>query len=351
MQRRNFEEIGYNTYTVNPEAFSETLEEARATLTPFEFSRIIHTFIDITTDTDLPAILAILVENGANLEFKLEGRTPISLAASRKKIEAVKFLLDQHVEINKLENPPLCSAIENSHYKILEGLSLPITDLLLTKSADVNVLNHLGNTPLILAIERKCSLTVSQLINYGADISIKKHDLVDKEKYQTPLGIAYRLHAICKNDPRRDDREATITQHILDCLLEAAKEYLYKECANSTENGMIMYWTLRKRAFELADDYPDFSVKEKVSFPYELMTEKVIRPVFFRIQQEKDQRHAFEMGSAIRMHKSQNQSEVYTSAVNRFFKQTNGRDLVTHIFSYVHEVTPHIENVNKPNKR
>lgn len=89
----------------------------------------------------------------------------------------------------------------------------------------------------------------------------------------------------------------------------------------------------------------------KVSFPSELLAEKVIRPVFSRIQQEKEQRHAFEMGSATTSHKHQNQSEVYSSAINRFFKQTNGRDLVTHIFSYVHEVTPHMENINKLNKR
>lgn len=354
MQARSFIETALINARISPEAFAEALESKDADINEvptFYGHPLIHSLIqdqDID-DRDLPALLTILVEKGANFEIQdSSGQTPVSVAASHLKIETVRFLLDQRVEINNLPYPPIVCPLKLFNAEEQERLC--IVELLLKNGADVNRIDFSRNSPLMLAVENSCPNIVSLLIDNDADISIKKYHYNSKVKYETPMGVAYREYNKYTNHTEPNAKRER-AENVLEILYLAAIEYLYKECAGFVEDGNELYSIVSLKARDLADDFPGFPVMGKVSFPLELLTEKVIKPVFSRIQDEKEQREAFEKGCVKPTQEEQNQSKNYCSAINRFFQQTNGRDLVTHIFSYVHEITPHMEKINKIKKR
>ncbi len=68
---------------------------------------------------------------------------------------AAAFLLDQGADPNALgegEKPPLHMAIEKKLARGEEQTSLELTQLLIEKKAQVNLVYHGGNTPLLLAV-------------------------------------------------------------------------------------------------------------------------------------------------------------------------------------------------------
>lgn len=96
------------------------------------------------------------------------GFTPLIIAGYRNQIKAVEFLLDHKVDINATspEGPVILGACFHGNFEL--------TDLLIKRSANVNVQNDLGTTPLIFAVISKNKALVELLLKNKADKDLKE---------------------------------------------------------------------------------------------------------------------------------------------------------------------------------
>ena len=127
-----------------------------------------------------PAVVAILLEHGADIEAKDDfGDTPLHTAVENGDLAVVAALLKHGADIEAKDDfgdTLLHDAIEDGDLAIIAAL--------LEHGADIEAKDDFGDTPLHTAIENGDLAVVAALLKHGADIEAKD-DLGD-----TPLEVA-----------------------------------------------------------------------------------------------------------------------------------------------------------------
>jgi ankyrin repeat protein len=284
-------------------------------------------------DANLPAILVILVQHQVNLSSRdTLNKMPLATAAAYQKKNAVNFLIEHKAEINDAKDPALCKVMYMGKN---ETLRLDIVKTLVQHGANINIQDKCGYSPLMGAIINSRLEIIEYLLSQGADLFLK---LVDGPHVETALALAYSQYVSASKYFKENHQFTIHLKNCLNLLIEAAIISIYRQVATFTGSKNELEECLNKHISDLAENYRSklYSEESNSTNLKKLLIQQVLAPVLARIKAEREQLHAFQMGSR------DPHSHMY-----RFFKQTNGRDLVPMIFSYVHEVTPHMVKDNK----
>jgi hypothetical protein len=128
--------------------------------------------LHVATQCNLPDIVRMLIEHGADINAKggpLDG-TPLHFACSAS-VESAAVLIENKAKLevaDKEGNTPMHLAAKNDQPKSIV--------LLEEGGASLDAQNDLGNTPLHEAIKAKAFLALKMLIERGADIYVKNKE-------------------------------------------------------------------------------------------------------------------------------------------------------------------------------
>ena len=130
--------------------------------TPNEFSPLAAAI----ESRNQPCIRAILEYSPDTTNFSGQGHLPIHLSCYfGSEIDIVESLLDRGVNINAISaltrNTPLMFAAQESHLRIIEYL--------ISRDANLNLINQDGETALLIATCHSCSEVIRLLLQNGAD--------------------------------------------------------------------------------------------------------------------------------------------------------------------------------------
>ncbi|KAL7800003.1 ankyrin repeat-containing domain protein [Trichoderma ceciliae] len=128
-------------------------------------------------------IMELLLENGAAPDVAdIQGFTPLLLAASANKMDAVRMLVIQHKVDCNIRDYYRSSAL---HYAV-QNSNFDMTKLLLENGAQINVEDTAGYSPLSIAAEQGDVEILSLLLRNGADPNFIEFGLLG------PLGFSAR---------------------------------------------------------------------------------------------------------------------------------------------------------------
>jgi hypothetical protein len=123
-----------------------------------------------------PAMVKLLIDNGADVNKLDESKGSLVLAATSKP-EVLKLLIDAHADVNtpnEYKMAPLAVAAEQGQIESVK--------MLLAAGAKVNARNPYGGTALQVAVLRGYKDIVKLLIDAGADVKRDRKDLLDLAK-------------------------------------------------------------------------------------------------------------------------------------------------------------------------
>jgi ankyrin repeat protein len=116
-------------------------------------------------------IVKLLFENGASLSIKdNKGETPLMKAAKKGYPDLTKFFLEKKVNPNEIKLPKIDE--DTALFSAIKDNQLETTKLLIEFKADVNHKNHIGDTPLHLAVQTGNLKLVKLLLSSGAKLSL-----------------------------------------------------------------------------------------------------------------------------------------------------------------------------------
>jgi len=118
-------------------------------------------------------IIEFLINNGANIEAKdKEGLTALMLSVLQQRVGLALFLISNGADVNTIENlhnrTPLLLACYYDDEEMVE--------ILTESGADINAKDKYGWTPLILSSSEDNMGNVEYLIRAGADMNIKDNE-------------------------------------------------------------------------------------------------------------------------------------------------------------------------------
>ncbi|MBI2422340.1 MAG: ankyrin repeat domain-containing protein [Candidatus Hydrogenedentes bacterium] len=135
------------------------------------------TALHAAMDTADTAMAGLLLAKGARADARNSaGDTPLHRAVRNNRIEHVRALLEHHVDINALANPPATAL----HLAVSEERA-DIAALLIERGADLSKPNEAGDTALHLAATSGQDTVIAALLGKGAPI-----DALNREQ-ATPL--------------------------------------------------------------------------------------------------------------------------------------------------------------------
>ncbi|KKQ17920.1 MAG: Ankyrin [Berkelbacteria bacterium GW2011_GWA1_36_9] len=111
-------------------------------------------------------MVALLVENGADVHYNRSTITPLNLAVQKTR-NLVKYLIAKGADVNLLDsygNAPLHHLAKTSNIPV----SIEIAELLIEKGADINLKNSKGKTSLELAVGYGCIIMAEFFYQHGA---------------------------------------------------------------------------------------------------------------------------------------------------------------------------------------
>ncbi len=150
-----------------------------------------NTLLHVAVKTQNSEIVKLLLDHGAIVDVtNIIGNTPLHMAVSQKNSEIVNLLLEKGAAVNMPDsygNTPLHIAVLNNSLELV-----PI--LLNAKNTDANVKNAFGKTPLHIAAEINSPEIIKQLLDKGADKTLKNNN------GDTPLDIRKNSDPVEKFD-------------------------------------------------------------------------------------------------------------------------------------------------------
>lgn len=299
---------------ISPEAFAAELKQDGADANVKKYSDhgdpLIHAIIEDISDEKLPDLLSILIQNGVNLESEdaLE-KTPLMLAVSYHKKNAIQFLIDHKANIKT------CSLNAAIHQNDQETLSL--MKILLAHGADINFQDQYVMPPLMHAVSTKSLPILEYLLSEGANL-FSKYIYEDNWQTETAIGLAYQEYMCAE-----DDESKQLYKKCFDLLLKALSEYLYIEGLKQLNEALFITNAI--------NDLSGHFYHRANSSALKTFLEENIKPVVLaRIKAERMQ--AFCMGSF--QPQTQHETKVIPTTHN-FFQNDGGHDLSREIASYL----------------
>lgn len=338
----------------SPELFAAEFDRKDADANVKQFGDVgdplIHLLLMQLPDADLPNILSILIEHHVDLESRgTSGYKPLAVAACFLKKDAVNFLLGHQVEVNDSKNPALYSVMLFCRGD-RDALRLDIVKSLVESGANINIQDEFSLFPLIKAAENRQLEVIHYLVSHGANLFLS-YTYAGGEENKTALGQAYSEY-ISAREIFNEEAEFTINaKKCLDFLLKAVSDYLYQQGKLFKGDDAELETFLNKYIEDLIGNFVNVAYGDKANSTTfrKVLMEKVLNPVLIRVKEEREQLHAFWMGS--RLSTKQQVKKDVQAPIYRFFQKTNGLDLVPKIFSYLHEETPYAIKDDVPRLR
>lgn len=133
-----------------------------------------YTSLMLTTMDEEAEAMELLIKSGAEIEAKdKQGRTPLMLAILNGKIKAMKLLIDKGANVNAKDNQGDTPLIHASNVENENALKVLIEAIIKSDKTRLNEANNEGNTALIIASNKGNLAIVKNLLEKGADQSIK----------------------------------------------------------------------------------------------------------------------------------------------------------------------------------
>lgn len=338
----------------SPELFAAEFDRKDADANVKQFGDVgdslIHRLIKELPDADLPSILSILIEHHVDLDSRdVCGYKPLATAACYLKKDAVNFLLSHKVEVNDSKNPALYSVMLFCRGD-RDVQRLDIVKSLVESGANINIQNEFSLFPLMKAVENRHLEVIDYLVSHGANLFLK-YTYAGGEENKTALGQAYGEYIIAREIFNEGGEFTINAKKCLNFLMKAVSDYLYQQGKLFKGSDAELEIFLNKYIEDLACNFGHIAGGDKANSTTfrKVLIEKVLNPVLMRVKEEREQLHAFWMGSRLSA-KQQGKNEPDT-AIYRFFQKTNGLDLVPKIFAYVHEEIPNAIKDDAPRMR
>ena len=126
------------------------------------------------------ARLQDLINQGANINIKQGGITPLHAAVGKKALEATQLLVSNGADINAQDDRDKMTPLHRS----IIARDSRIAIFLINQGANVNIQDKYGKTPLHRAVEQRLYFVAQLLLQKGANRNIQN------KKRETPLDIA-----------------------------------------------------------------------------------------------------------------------------------------------------------------
>lgn len=168
----------------------KTLVDAGAKLD--EQNEFVPTPLHIAVENNNVDMVKTLVDAGADINIANRSETPLYLAVKNKNEEIAKILIDKEAHLSTLSNDNYHGTV--FHFAVKQGL-LDVVGNLLAKKVDVNLKNHLDETPLDHVQDNQQMANL--LRKHGAKTSHEKFKENDKAyilriaKYAIPASVSF----------------------------------------------------------------------------------------------------------------------------------------------------------------
>lgn len=172
--------------------------------------------------------LRTLIQRGADVEGRLDGLTPLQMAASIGNVEIARFLLAKGADVNA-RGPGGRTALDMAMGHMWFRSHLPVVELLLSKGANPNLGRQDGVTPLFYAARYGDPGAAKLLLKHGAD---PRH---------RSKGGATALHWACGSGRKRSLDVARL-------LIDAGADVNARTAAGNTP----LRWAVERKRVELA---------------------------------------------------------------------------------------------------
>jgi len=187
--------------TVREPAIARLLLEAGADLTLRQDSYgAKYTALQIAVDENLPEIVDVLLQAGADVNEVQDGRTPLMIAAEKGHLAIAQRLLARGAQL-ELRSDFGQTALYRAVFKEKPEL----VKLLLDAGANPNTRSHDGYTPLLCAVVDKNTTIIHHLLEAGADPFMALQD--GRTVYDLAAGqprLAAQLKALMQQRPLPD---------------------------------------------------------------------------------------------------------------------------------------------------
>jgi hypothetical protein len=326
-------------------------------------SPLIHALIREIDDDRLPAILAILINKGVDIESGdicpslvpwLQPtnliRRPLAQAASWGKKNALIFLIEHHAVIDAPDDAALCAAIESK--ALTPQVKLDIVKALGVRGAKLNIQNNkFDRQPLASAARVSSADVLAYLCSLGADLSLLSSNKVFQtvlHDYQRQINNMRFMGSMAKMMEIQE--QAKLPKDCLDVLTQVAYKLLYQQAVHFKGARADLEAELLRNIMQLSAGYDEDTLRmaqnrRRISLQNHLR-EHLAYPILKRIDAEKAQRTAFCKGLMlypVKLESKEEQKEdknagtaVHRLSQHRLFDS----HVVTEIFSFMHEETP-----------
>lgn len=146
---------------------------------------------NVDPHSDITNVVKMLYQKGANPEIQdMRGQTPIHKAARNNNTEAIKVLIDMHVDVNARD---ILGATPLHLGSLTNDTNVVCLDTLILSGADVNALDEYGSTPLHYAAIASATNAIEVLLRAGSNPGTR--DLTGQTAHDLALAFGHQRAA------------------------------------------------------------------------------------------------------------------------------------------------------------